>query len=226
LDFHYSQLHGGLVAALKKESFVPVQTSITDCDTNAANNSPQGGETAKGNIDNYLRQAFAFIRQLSDSIATNAAAATAAANAAKFPAGTRMPFNQTAAPTGWTKDVTAALNDSILRIVIGTVGAGGSTAFSTFNGQSATAATTLTSGQMPVHAHSVNDPGHAHNNTSGDAGSGPYLGSGNGGSLESRTGISSATTGISLNNAGSGGSHSHSMTTNIKYNDFIIATKD
>jgi hypothetical protein len=54
----------------------------------------------------------------------------AAAVAATFPSGTRMPFNQTAAPAGWTKDTTAALNDTAMRIVTGAVGSGGSVAFS------------------------------------------------------------------------------------------------
>lgn len=46
---------------------MPVPNSITELDTAAANNSPQGSETAKGNIDNYLRAGFAFIRQLFDT---------------------------------------------------------------------------------------------------------------------------------------------------------------
>ena len=47
-----------------------------------------------------------------------------------FPSGTKMLFNQTAAPTGWTKDATNN-NDSALRVVTGTAGTGGSVAFST-----------------------------------------------------------------------------------------------
>ena len=46
-----------------------------------------------------------------------------------FPSGTSMLFQQTAAPTGWTKQTTH--NDKALRIVTGTVGTGGSAAFST-----------------------------------------------------------------------------------------------
>lgn len=45
-----------------------------------------------------------------------------------FPSGTKILFQQTTAPTGWTKDTTH--NDKSLRIVNGTVGSGGSTAFS------------------------------------------------------------------------------------------------
>lgn len=56
--------------------------------------------------------------------------------------------------------------------------------------------------QNLAHSHGVNDPGHAHNSTSGDAGSGPYLGSGNGGSLGNRTGITANTTGITIQSSG------------------------
>lgn len=52
---------------------MPVPSSFSDIDTVAANNSPPGTETAKGNIDNYLRQAFAFAKQNYNSIAAKAA---------------------------------------------------------------------------------------------------------------------------------------------------------
>ncbi len=129
-----------------------------------------------------------------------------AGSAGGFAAGTRLAFQQTSAPTGWTKDTTAAINDSILRLVTGSVSSGGSTAFSTFNGQTATGATTLSTSQMPSHTHSYTAPG---GNKSGGGGS-----TGNYGLA--------ATTGAT----GGGGSHTHSMTTAIKYYDFIIASKD
>lgn len=46
----------------------------------------------------------------------------AAWNVVGIPSGTRMLFQQTAAPVGWTKDTTANLNDTALRVVTGTVG--------------------------------------------------------------------------------------------------------
>jgi threonine dehydrogenase-like Zn-dependent dehydrogenase len=86
----------------------------------------------------------------------------------EFPSGTRMSFQQTAAPTGWTKDTTAALDTSAMRIVIGTVGSGGTQGFTTaFASQtpsgsvsitavSGTAgATTLTTPQIPSHTHTA-----------------------------------------------------------------------
>ena len=62
-------------------------------------------------------------------VATTAFVTTAVGNAEPFPAGTSMLFQQTSAPTGWTKQTTH--NDKALRIVTGTVGTGGSSAFST-----------------------------------------------------------------------------------------------
>ena len=62
-------------------------------------------------------------------VATTAFVTTAVGNAEPFPSGTSMLFQQTSAPTGWTKQTTH--NDKALRVVTGTVGTGGSSAFST-----------------------------------------------------------------------------------------------
>jgi len=45
-----------------------------------------------------------------------------------FPSGTKMIFQQTSAPTGWTK-VTSSVDNKALRVVSGTAGSGGSNAF-------------------------------------------------------------------------------------------------
>jgi hypothetical protein len=149
-----------------------------------------------------------------------------------FPSGTRMSFQQTAAPTGWTKDTTAALDNSAMRIVIGTVGSGGTQGFTTaFASQtpagsvsitavSGTAgATTLTTPQIPSHTHTINNKGSP----------GPVY------TLPGESGtVGSLTTG----STGGGGSHDHpfSFTSGsgtftgsainlaVKYYDFIIAT--
>jgi hypothetical protein len=125
-----------------------------------------------------------------------------------FPAGTRMSFQQTAAPTGWTKDTTAAINDSLLRLVTGTVTTGGSTGFSTWAAQTATGATTLDTTQIPSHTHSYQSQGFADADLRGLAVISAYAGL-----------IASSAT-------GGGGSHTHSLTQSIKYYDFIIAAKD
>jgi hypothetical protein len=81
-----------------------------------------------------------------------------AMSGAPFPATTRIAFQQTAAPTGWTKDVTN--NDKALRVVNGTVGTGGTVPFSTVFGKTGTDATTLSEAQIPSHTHT--GPSHTH----------------------------------------------------------------
>jgi hypothetical protein len=44
--------------------------------------------------------------------------------------GTRQSFNQTAAPTGWTKESVSTYNDAAIRLTTGTVSTGGSKVFS------------------------------------------------------------------------------------------------
>lgn len=130
---------------------------------------------------------------------------------AGFAAGTRIGFQQTSAPTGWTKDTTAGLNDSIMRIVTGAASSGGSNAFSTFNGQTAVGATTLSETQIPSHTHS----GIYSSTALGSYGVMPQYQS-----------YGTANVAGSTTATGGGGSHNHSITTGIKYYDFIIAAKD
>jgi hypothetical protein len=135
------------------------------------------------------------------------------APAPPFASGTRMSFQQTAAPTGWTKDTTAAINDSILRFVTGSVTpSGGSVAFSTWNAQTVTGATTLSIAQMPSHDHEVLPKL-----------SGATLGFGN---FLGQTLSSASSNNASVGATGGGGSHTHPLTQNIKFYDFIIAAKD
>ena len=65
-------------------------------------------------------------------------------NTSAFPSGTRLLFQQTAAPTGWTKDTT--YNNYALRITSGTVTSGGSVAFTTAFASQAVSGTVGTSG--------------------------------------------------------------------------------
>ena len=71
---------------------------------------------------------------------------------AAFPSGTKMLFQQTSAPTGWTK-VTSGVHDKALRVVDGTAGSGGTNAFiSTFGsvGVTANASDTTATGNLSV----------------------------------------------------------------------------
>jgi hypothetical protein len=142
------------------------------------------------------------------------------------PSGTKMLFQQTAAPTGWTKDTTH--NDKAIRIVNGTVGTGGSTAFATALGtpsvtgtiSGSTGAHTLTTAEMPSHVHNVKMYTYSGSGAMGITGE-PNYSSNNGNQNTDAT--------------GGGGSHSHSLSAtfssgaaaiNVQYVDVIIATKD
>ena len=154
-------------------------------------------------------------------LTSNGSAWVSSGNPPPFASGTRISFQQTTAPTGWTKDTTAAINDSILRVVTGSVASGGSVAFSTWNGQTATGAHTLTTAQMPSHIH-----------TGGSGNTTPYFisrGYSHDGSIDgSRTVNPDDHDLLPATNysAGGDGSHTHPLTQNIKYYDFIIASKD
>jgi hypothetical protein len=124
-----------------------------------------------------------------------------------FTSGTRMSFNQTAAPTGWTKDTSSGINDSILRLVTGSVSSGGTVGFSTWNSSGTTGATTLSTPQIPAHTHTTGASASA--TAQFPVSSSGYTSSG-------------GTTG----STGGGDAHSHSLTNDIKYYDFIIASKD
>ena len=72
-----------------------------------------------------------------------------------IPSGTNCIFQQTAAPTGFTKITT--YNDKAMRIVSGTASTGGSSAFTTVF-----AARTLDKNQLPNISMTMADPGHKH----------------------------------------------------------------
>ena len=186
-------------------------------------------------------------------VATTAFVTTAVGNAEPFPQGTSMLFQQTSAPTGWTKQSTH--NDKALRIITGTVGTGGSVAFSTALGSGATVAggsvsgnptsnlsvsvsgnisnTTLSVNQIPSHSHSIDL--RAAQTTGSNVGGKVNVGDPN--PANTNTG-----------NTGGGGSHNHghnlsgsvsgnitagnlavgasTAAINVQYVDFIIANKD
>tara|TARA_Y100001951_G_scaffold88730_1_gene80540 strand:+ start:395 stop:1141 length:747 start_codon:yes stop_codon:yes gene_type:complete len=133
------------------------------------------------------------------------------ANNQGFAAGTKMLFQQTAAPTGWTK-VTSS-NDVALRVVSGSVGSGGSVAFETAFASQTIPVHTLAVGELPNHnhyiqTHTVSGSSEFTLDASG-SGANPTGGS---------TGSVSQT---------HGGSHGHgSINLDVSYVDVIIATKD
>jgi hypothetical protein len=173
------------------------------------------------------------------SATTGSAPTWATISTKAFPTGTRMSFQQTAAPTGWTKDTTAAIDNSAMRLVTGSVVNGGSVNFTTaFASQTPTGsvsitsvtgsagATTLTTPQIPSHTHTVTSGGYT--------APGPFV------NPSTRSINSNNQTPITTSSTGGGGSHDHPFSFSsgsgtfsgnainlaVKYYDFIIATID
>lgn len=141
------------------------------------------------------------------------------------PTGTLMLFQQTAAPTGWTKQTTH--NNKALRVVSGTASSGGTSSFTTvFTNQTPTisssltaASTTLSTTQIPSHNHGLTGQFRSWD----VGGTYTYLDYNQGG------------TGAYTQDTGGGGSHTHSIsgsvtagaiTLDIQYVDLIIASKN
>lgn len=171
------------------------------------------------------------------------------------PSGTRMLFQQSAAPTGWTKDATH--NDKALRVVSGSVSTGGSVDFATAfasqtpAGSVATSvsgtvgATTLTEAQLPAHRHLLvaNITGNALGNLTSTnrirRGGHQELNTNNSEDYHlGGAGSTDATVGQS-SSVGGGASHTHTFSGSgsstfsgsainlqVKYVDIIIASKD
>ena len=158
-----------------------------------------------------------------------------------IPSGTLMLFQQTLAPTGWTKQTTH--NNKALRVVSGTVGSGGNTAFTTVFGAGKTAGDhALSASQIPAHNHSASFAGAAlppHSHTwSGVADEWSTSGAG---SVNWTSGTSGGASGFTIdgssagtpagtvtvnNNTPAGGSHNHTLSMDLQYVDLIIASKD
>jgi hypothetical protein len=139
-----------------------------------------------------------------------------------FASGTVMLFVQTNAPTGWTKGTTH--NNKALRVVTGSVGSGGTIAFTTAFGSRSTDATTITAATMPSHGHNME--GFNGNSDGSPATTGTYLSTntaGGSGLWRNSTNISG---GAGILATGSGGSHTHGIDLSVQYVDVIIATKD
>ena len=123
-----------------------------------------------------------------------------------FPAGTLMLFQQTAAPTGWTKQTTH--NDKAMRIVSGTASQGGSVGFQSLFSRTGTDGFTLSTTEMPSHTHPYN--AQSNGSVGGDGAVG-----GSGADFNPVTLAS-----------GGNQAHAHTMDMRVLYVDFIIASKD
>lgn len=143
-------------------------------------------------------------------LTSNGVGAPTMQTAGSFVSGTRLVFAQTAAPTGWTKDVTN--NDAALRVVSGVTSSGGTTAFSTIfaSGGLATSAIALSASQVPSHNHSVETPGNQSPGQWDPNGLGFWFDN----------------TWRGSDYRGGNGAHSHTTTMQLKYVDVIVATRD
>ena len=130
-----------------------------------------------------------------------------------FAAGTRMLFQQTSAPTGWTKEVSATYNGAALRFQTGTVTTGGADAFTTvFGTGKSTASYTLATAEIPSHTHTT--PGRLNNMGGGES---TFVNSTN----------PTADNNVTSSATGGGGSHAHTLSNmNLAFADCIIAQKD
>lgn len=152
------------------------------------------------------------------------------------PIGTRMLFQQTTPPTGWSKEVGAAFDNVALRLVTGAVGSAAGNSFTTAlvaaiasaaiapgtsdAAAGNTGATTLAIAEIPAHPHSMQS----------------YAAISSGAGVADAGGAAASV--YNTGNAGGGGSHlhtlgshthaftathAHNVTLNVSYRDMIIA---
>ena len=147
-----------------------------------------------------------------------------------FPSGTRLMFQQSVAPTGWTLINTAGYHDSVPRIITsGTAGIGGEDTFTAMFGTDLT----ITEAQMPQHSHTGSSLNVSTSGNHTHSYSRPNTGSDTGG-----TGTNKPIS-VSTANTGSDGAHTHSISGStgtrgsssaipfqLTYVDFIVAEKD
>ena len=147
----------------------------------------------------------------------------------RMPAGTRMLFQQTTAPTGWTKDTT--INEHALRVVSGSVSTGGTVDFSTVFARTATDGHTLLASQsgLPSHNHIQGVPASSNLGSEGNLTQYGWTSVGSN-RKSSQYGDPSDTNELPYTSTTGGtaasSAHSHNIDLRVKYADVIIATKD
>jgi hypothetical protein len=132
----------------------------------------------------------------------------------KFDSGTRMLFQQTTAPVGWTKVVDQ--NNKALRVVSGAVGSGGTLDFTSAFASGSVGATALSVDQMPSHSHTLT----ATDGSDSTGGQGFLV------TASTASGLGTITPSATISSTGGGNAHSHSINLDVKYVDVIIASKD
>jgi hypothetical protein len=147
-----------------------------------------------------------------------------------FEAGTKLLFQQTTAPVGWTKDLSH--DNKALRVVSGAVTVGGTVPFTTAFASKAVNGTisgtvaehTLTTAQIPSHGHFIPSRQYDYGADPSQGASGAAIGSAAKPPADNGT-----------NSEGGGDSHAHGFSGSfngsaidmaVQYVDVIIATKD
>jgi hypothetical protein len=153
---------------------------------------------------------------------------------AGFPRGTRMLFQQSSAPTGWTRD--ASHHDKALRVVSGAVGSGGSKGFSATFGRPRVSGSVSSrvGGRTAAHRLSVAEmPSHSHNVITSTGNNWDQRGSGLGHVTDPRFGAQTSLTGGNQPHSHAAGSLSVSsafrggeLDLRVRYLDVIVAVKD
>ena len=152
-----------------------------------------------------------------------------------IPSGTVMLFQQTAAPTGFTKITTH--NNKALRVVNGSVTTGGTNSFTDALNTSkdtsntsvsisgSTSSHSLTIAQMPSHRHLAG--GHSEFGTGASVSAGTRNDGNAGGAKRFYTDYQGSGSGHSHGKGSlSGASHKHNFNLDIEYVDIILASKD
>jgi predicted secreted protein len=130
-----------------------------------------------------------------------------------FPVGTLMLFQQTAAPTGWTKQTTH--NDKALRVVSGNCVNGGTYTFSSLFANVSSGGATLDTNTLAVHDH----PTYPYTLNAGGGSGGFHYESADGNGLNAY-GI------VYVGTRGQGAAHYHGIDLRVLYLDVIIASKN
>ncbi len=169
-----------------------------------ASSYPGGLDSFVAKIDDITTVAAADVNDLQDAVVAIETELGTDPGSSILPVGTVMIFSQASPPTGWTQ---TADNDQVLRVVSGSGGGtGGSVSIDGGSITSGTAA--LSVAQLAAHAH-------ASGSTLAftPSGSGTNVRLADGGGVDGET-------------VGSGSTHSHSGTYNIKFRNVITATRD
>ncbi len=153
-----------------------------------------------------------------------------------FPSGTRMLFQQTTPPTGWTKDTTKAQH--AVRITDTDVSSGGSVNFTTaFASQSVAGTvgnTTLSADQIPAHKHLMVANEQVNGNQAADPSDSNQIARSTSNVSDFNTSLRGTSTAATIGltaSTGGGEAHTHSFTGTainlaVKYLDFSLAVKD